>query len=136
MMTENVKQFIEENITTIEQEDWQKLFDAWYFTYSMIDRDVDFKQLKELFDIFRESGINLAKESETARESLIVKYMHEYVEEMQFMQEETVSWAGAINNLHSRLGVNLLDTKKLFEAVCDSNGLEPTTDDKLRYKLK
>ena len=29
-MTDNVKQFIEENITTIEQEDWQKLFDKWY----------------------------------------------------------------------------------------------------------
>lgn len=135
-MTDNVKQFIEENITTIEQQDWQKLFDTWYFTYSMMDRDVDYKQLKELFDIFRESGINLAKESEIARESLIVKYMHEYVEEMQFMQEEAVTWAGAINNLHSRLGVNLLDTKKLFKAVCESNGLEPTDDNKIRYKLK
>lgn len=135
-MTDNVKQFIEENITTIEQQDWQKLFDTWYFTYSMMDVNVDYKQLQELFDIFRESGINLAKESEVARQSLIVKYMHEYVEEMQFMQEETVSWAGAVNHLHSRLGVNLLDTKKLFKAVCESNGLEPTDDNKIRYKLK
>ena len=135
-MTDNVKQFIEENITTIEQEDWQKLFDDWYFSYSMMDRDVDYKQLQELFDIFRESGINLAKESETARESLIVKYIHEYVEEKQFMQEETVTWAGAVNNLHSRLGVNLLDIKKLFRSVCESDGLEPTDDNKIRYKLK
>jgi hypothetical protein len=135
-MTENVKKFIEDNIEIIEQQDWEKLFEDWYFGYSMMDVDVDYKQLKELFDIFRESGINLAKESETARESLIVKYMNEYVEEKQFLEEETVTWAGAVNNLHSRLGVNLLDTKKLFEAVCDSNGLEPTTDDKLRYKLK
>ena len=87
-MTDNVKQFIEENIKTIEQEDWQKLFDDWYIVYSMMDVNVDYKQLQELFDIFRESGINLAKESETARQSLIVKYMHEYVEEMQFMEEE------------------------------------------------
>lgn len=135
-MTDNVKQFIEENITTIEQQDWQKLFDDWYFVYSMMDRDADYKQLQELFDIFRESGINLAKESETARQSLIVKYMNEYVEEMQFMEEETVTWAGAVNSLHSRLGVNLLDTKKLFRSVCDSKNLEPTTDDKIRYKLK
>lgn len=135
-MTDNVKQFIEENITTIEQEDWEKLFDNWYFSYFMMDRDVDFKQLQELFDIFKESGINLAKESETARESLIVKYMHEYVEEKQFMEEETVTWAGAVNNLHSRLGVNLLVTKKLFKSVCDANGLEPTDDNKIRYKLK
>lgn len=135
-MTENVKQFIEENITTIEQEDWQELFDDWYIIYSMMDVNVDYKQLQELFDIFKESGINLAKESETARESLIVKYMHEYVEEKQFMQEETVSWAGAVNSLHSRLGVNLLDTKKLFKSVCDANGLEPTDDNKIRYKLK
>ena len=135
-MTDNVKQFIEENITTIEQEDWQKLFDDWYFGYSMMDRDVDYNQLKELFDIFRGAGINLDKESELARQSLIVKYMHEYVEEMQFMAEETVSWAGAVNSLHSRLGVNLLDTKKLFQSVCDANGLEPTDDNKIRYKLK
>ena len=135
-MTDNVKQFIEENIKTIEQEDWQKLFDDWYIVYSMMDVNVDYKQLQELFDIFRESGINLAKESETARESLIVKYMHEYVEDKQFMQEETVTWAGAVNNLHSRLGVNLIDTKKLFKSVCDANGLEPTDDNKIRYKLK
>ena len=135
-MTDNVKQFIEENITTIEQQDWQKLFDDWYIVYSMIDVNVDYKQLQELFDIFRESGINLAKESEAAREALIVKYMHEYVDEMQFMEEETVTWAGAVNSLHSRLGVNLLDTKKLFKSVCDANGLEPTDDNKIRYKLK
>ena len=135
-MTDNVKQFIEENIKTIEQEDWQRLFDDWDISYSMMNRDVDYRQLQELFDIFKESGINLAKESETARQSLIVKYMHEYVEEKQFMQEETVTWAGAVNNLHSRLGVNLLDTKKLFKSVCDANGLEPTDDNKIRYKLK
>ena len=135
-MTDNVKHFIEENITTIEQQDWQKLFDDWYISYSMMDVNEDYKQLQELFDIFKESGINLAKESETARESLIVKYMHEYIEEMQFIEEDTVTWAGAVNQLYSRLGVNLLDTKKLFRVVCDSNGLEPTDDNKIRYKLK
>lgn len=135
-MTENVKQFIEENITTIEQQDWQKLFDDWYFSYSMMNRDVDYNQLKELFDIFRESGINLAKESERARQALIVKYMHEYVEEMQFIGEETVSYVGAINSLHSKLGVNLIDMKNLFISVCESNGLTPTADSKVRYKLK
>lgn len=135
-MTDNVKQFIEENITTIEQEDWQALFDYWYIGYSMIDVNVDYKQLQELFDIFRESGINLSKESETARQSLIVKYMHEYVEEMQFRGEEAVTWAGAVNSLHSRLGVNLLDTKNLFRSVCESDGLEPTSDNKIRYRFK
>ena len=135
-MTDNVKQFIEENITTIEQQDWQKLFDEWYFRYSMMNVEVDYKQLKELFDIFRESGINLAKESETARESLIVKYMNEYVEEEQFMNEETVTWAAAVNSLHSRLGVNLIDTKNLFRSVCETKGLEPTSDNRIRYKLK
>ncbi len=102
----------------------------------MMDVNEDCKQLQELFDIFKESGINLAKESELARESLIVKYMHEYIEEMQFIEEDTVTWAGAVNQLYSRLGVNLLDTKKLFRVVCDSNGLEPTDDNKIRYKLK
>ena len=135
-MTDNVKQFIEENIKTIEQEDWQRLFDDWYISYSMMNRDVDYRQLQELFDIFRVSGINLDKESEAARHSLIVKYMHEYVEEMQFMEEKTVTLAGAINNLHSRLGVDLIDTKKLFASVCDADGLEPTNDIKVQYKLK
>lgn len=135
-MTEIVKRFIEDNIETIEQQDWQKLFEDWYFGYSEMNRDVDYKQLKELFDIFKASGINLAEESETARQSLIVKYMHEYVEESQGIGEDTVTWAGAVNSLYSRLGVNLLDTKKLFRSVCDANGLEPTDDNKIRYKLK
>ena len=135
-MTENVKRFIEDNIEIIEQQDWEKLFEDWYYGYSMMDIEVDYKQLKELFDIFRESGINLAKESETARESLIVKYMNKYVEEKQFLEEEIVTWAAAVNYLHSRLGVNLLDMKKLFISVCESNGLSPTDDNKVRYKLK
>ena len=135
-MTENVKRFIEDNIEIIEQQDWEKLFEDWYFSYSMMDVEVDYKQLKELFDIFRESGINLAKESETARESLIVKYMNEYVEEKQFLEEETVTWAAAVNSLHSRLGVNLIDTKNLFRSVCETKGLEPTSDNRIRYKLK
>lgn len=135
-MTENVKRFIEDNIEIIEQQDWEKLFEDWYFGYSMMDVEVDYKQLKELFDIFRESGINLAKESETARESLIVKYMNEYVEEKQFLEEETVTWAAAVNSLHSRLGVNLIDTKNLFRSVCEAKGLEPTSDNGIRYKLK
>ena len=135
-MTDNVKRFIEENITTIEQQDWEKLFEDWYFVYSTINMDADYKQLQELFDIFRESGINLAKESKEARQSLIVKYMNEYIEEMQFMEEEAVTWAGAVNSLHSKLGVNLLDTKKLFRSVCDGNRLEPADDNRIRYKLK
>lgn len=135
-MTENVKRFIEDNIEIIEQQDWEKLFEDWYFGYSMMDVNVDYKQLKELFDIFRESGINLAKESETARESLIVKYMNEYVEEKQFLEEETVTWAAAVNSLHSRLGVNLIDTKNMFRSVCEAKGLEPTSDNRIRYKLK
>lgn len=135
-MTDNVKQFIEENITTIEQEDWQKLFDDWYIGYSMVNRNVDYNQLQELFDIFRESGINLAEESRLARESLVVKYMHEYIEGRQFVGEAAVTCAGAINSLHSRLGINLLDAKKLFISLCDTNGLEPTDDNKMRYKLR
>lgn len=135
-MTDHVKRFIEENIELIEKEDWEKLFHDWYFRYFIMDVNVDYKQLQELFEIFRDSGINLAKESETARQSLIVKYMHEYIEEMQFRGEETVTWAEAVNSLHSMLGVNLLDTKKLFRSVCDANGLERTDDYKIRYKLK
>ena len=135
-MTDNVKQFIEENITTIEHEDWQKLFDDWYFRYSMRNVEVDYKQLQELFQIFSASGINLRKQSELARESLIVKYMQEYIEEQQFLEEEAVTWAGAVNSLRSRLGIHLIDTNKLFRSVCDANGLEPTNDNKIRYKLK
>ena len=135
-MTDNIKQFIEENITTIEQQDWQKLFEEWYSGYFMIDRDVDYTQLQELFNIFGKSGINLSEESETARQSLIIKYMNEYIEEMQFIKKETVTWAGAVNSLHSRLGLTLVDTMKLFRSACDAEGLEPTDDNKIRYKLR
>ena len=135
-MTENVKQFIEENITTIEQQNWRKLFEDWYFVYSMLDRNVDYNQLQELFEVFRKSGINLAKESEQARLSFIQDCIREYIDGMKFMEEETVSWAGAVNFLHSRLGVNLLDIKQLFRSVCEAEGLVPTTNDKIRYILK
>lgn len=135
-MTENVKKFIEENITTIEQQNWRKLFEDWYFVYSMLDRNVDYNQLQELFEVFRKSGINLAKESEQARLSFIQDLIRAYIDEMRFMEEESVSWAGCVNDLQSRLGVNLLDIKQLFRSVCEAEGLKPTTIDKIRYILK
>ena len=135
-MTENVKQFIEENITTIEQQNWRKLFEDWYFIYSTTDVSVDYGQLEELFEVFREAGINLAEASELDRQSFIQDLIRAYIDDMRFMEEESVSWAGTVNSLQSRLGVNLLDIKQLFRSVCEAEGLKPTTNDKIRYILK
>ena len=135
-MTEDVKKFIEDKITTIEQQNWRKLFEDWYFSYSSINRDEDYKQLQELFDVFQESGIDLAKESEQARQSFIQDCIREYIDDMKFMEEKSVSFSGCINDLNSKLGVNLSDLRKLFSSVCEAEGLVPTTNDKIRYILK
>ena len=112
-MTDNVKQFIEQNIDLIDQHDWPAVFNIWYTKYHMFDRTADTLQLRELFDVLQEVGI-LPHEHIAARENLITDYLNDYIEEAIFENAKTITAVGAINSLHSWLGVSMLRLKAQY----------------------
>lgn len=134
-MTEHVKQFIEQNIELIEDHNWTALFDKWYTKYVMFDHVVDDLQLRELFDILQEIGI-LPHEHRAAREDLITHYFNDYIDESIFENAKTITAIGAINSLHSWLGVPLIGLKAQFVDMCKQRGFKMVHDAmKGRFKL-
>ena len=134
-MNQNVKEFIEQNIDLIEQQDWTKLFDKWYTKYYMFNKTADALQLRELFDVLQEIGI-LPHEHRAAREDLITDYLNDYIDESIFENAKTITAVGAINSLHSWLGVPLTGLKAQFVDMCKQRGFELLPDPtKGRFKL-
>ena len=116
-MNNNVKQFIEKHINLIEEEDWKTLFNKWYTTWYMFDTVADDLQLRELFDVLQSADI-LPNKHESARKFLITKEMNNYIDDMIFEAQDSVRFVGATNNLHSRLGFNLIELKEMFIDLC------------------
>ena len=134
-MNQNVKEFIEQNIELIDQQDWTKLFDKWYTKYYMFDKTVDNTQIIELFDVLQEIGI-LPHEHRMAREELIIHYFNEYIEDQLFESAKTITASGAILALHSWLGVPMIGLKAQFVDMCKQRGFELLPDNtKGRFKL-
>ena len=135
-MNQNVKEFIEQNIDLIEEHNWTALFDTWYTRYYMFDKiAADDFQLLELFAILQEIGI-LPNEHRTAREELLIKYFNEYIDESIFENAKTITAVGAINSLHSWLGMPLIGLKAQFVDMCKQRGFEQLQDPtKGRFKL-
>ena len=126
-MNRNVKTFIEHNIELIEEHNWTALFDQWYTKYHMFDRSVDLLMLRELFDVLQEIGI-LPNEHRAAREELIAKYFNEYIDDKIFENEKIITAGGAINALHSYLGLSLLELKSKFIDICTQRGFKVDSD--------
>ena len=126
-MTDNVKRFIEQNIDLIDQHDWPAVFNMWYTKYHMFDNTADTLQLRELFDVLQEIGI-LPREHIAAREDLITDYLNDYIDEAIFENAKTITPVGAINSLHSWLGVSMLRLKAQFVNICKQRGFEMLPD--------
>lgn len=122
-MNQNVKEFIEQNIDLIDQHDWPAVFNKWYTKYYMFDKTADNLQLRELFDVLQEIGI-LPHEHQEAREDLITDYFNDYIDNSIFENAQTVTAVGAINSLHSCLGVSLIALKAHFVDMCRQRGFK------------
>lgn len=134
-MREKVKNFIEENIIALENEDYATAFEKWYNEYPTLDRNEDYYALKELFAIFSEAGIDLRKNSYPARVEILKGHIPEYFDDMSFENKDSVTVVGTLNSLDSFLGIDLLELKQIFKEVCDSLDMVPTSELKVRYKL-
>lgn len=133
-MTEVTKKFIEDQITVIESGNYKELFQLWYDEYGG-PTEQDWNNLNDLFKSFKEVGIYLDVDSKQARYEIILDYMIMYIRDQQFLNEEYVTLAGAVNSLFSRLHFGLIDLKKIFEDAVAQCGLKMTTGTGLRAKL-
>ena len=122
-MNQNVKEFIEQNIDLIDQHDWPAVFNKWYTKYYMFDKTADNLQLRELFDVLQEIEI-LPYDHQEAREDLITDYINDYIDESIFENAQTITSVGAINSLHSWLGISLIGLKAQFVDLCTQRGFK------------
>ena len=97
-MDVDVKQFIEENIDLIEQENWQALYEAWYNdAYGGIQQDS--VRIDELNDALWGAGVTNLKATVDARKSVMTKVIDEIIDDWIY-ENETGLWNGSYNFLN------------------------------------
>ena len=78
-MTKHIKNFIEENILEIENEDWYGVFFSWYLHWSTYDVMIDRLLMNELFNILKNAFDNVMFDSLDARIIIVQDAMEEYI---------------------------------------------------------
>lgn len=104
-MTDHVKNFIEENIEFIEEEDWRGVFLSWYLHFGLGDNIKDLKYINELFDILQTVYPNVQVDSYDDRMEIIVDNFVDYIHMKENDADAVkVTWTGAHDYLLSGLG--------------------------------
>ena len=122
-MYEIIKDFIENNISYIETENWEYLFMEYYENYSnLVDTYMDARQLTDLFNVFEECGIPLEDASREARFRVIENAMAGYIDGTfkNNTDIESISMTKCVNQLYSRLNLRLAELRQCFEHAADS----------------
>lgn len=121
-MKEVVKEFIEDTIFLVEDENYYEMFSIWYNHY--VDTSSSFEDavnLDDLFKTFSAAGINLYKESEEARKQVLWEYMYEYMEDRLFTtKDKEITLTDAMSRLKSKLYVSAIDINKIFKDVAET----------------
>ena len=98
-MDADVKQFIEENINYIEENNWEQVFLNWYEdAYGGLEQDKS--RINELNDALWEAGITNLKETENARKAVMTRVLEVIIDDW-IWQNETFVWNGSYNYLNS-----------------------------------
>ena len=117
-MNQIVKEFIEDNIIALENEDYRSAFFSWYLHY-VPDKSKDYINLQELFHVFSNIGIDLYNDSAEARKSIIADEMYAYIDGVFTDDPDcmNISLTEAANHLNSKLDVRLVEINELFKVV-------------------
>ena len=140
-MDADVKQFIENNITYIEDYNWEKVFLNWYNdAYGGLEQDK--VRIDELNDALWEAGITNLKETVNARKSVMTKVIEEIIEDW-IWENETGQWNGSYNYLNSLwiidvqlasdLGLDIDVIKELIHNVAMSKDFNKYTNQDAYY---
>ena len=134
-MNEFVKNFVETSIDFIDLEDWDGLYREWYKKGNK-ESNSDSLLLNELFEVLSMIGFKDLKDSTyDIRRNIIQEKFKEYILLEKYRKAEYISWAGSVNHLNSRLGVGLIDLRRLFRAALEELDITPESDTFLRARL-
>lgn len=124
-MTEFIKEFIEENIHFIEQDEWEHVFLNWYNSAEDIWPD-DSDEFKQFINILLDAGIDPDLDE-------IESVLYDEIEFMMDVEKNSImntnhhiSVFQVMNKLNSRLGYNEQDIKRIMNNIANKLGMHYT----------
>lgn len=116
-----VKEFIEDTIFLVEDENYYEMFSMWYNHYVDTSSIEDASNLDTLFKTFSAAGIDLYEESEKARKQVLWEHMYDYMQDCLFTtKDEEITLTDAMSILKSRLYVSAIDINKIFKDAAET----------------
>ena len=135
MITKHIKDFIEENITYIENEDWYGVFFSWYLHWGTFNLEKDKALISELFGVLRKAFDNVMFDSLDARKTIVQDAMEEYINaRADNSNAVTVSYTAAVDNLNSRLALERDDLLEVFRDAAKQCGFDANNSLVIRLK--
>ena len=128
-MTNSVKEFIEENIDSIDAQSWDDVIEAWYENFSS-DFFFSDDYFVEFAETLQTAGINFMTLSENARKefmsNLIDQILHDELESMSFRGNDEVKKSDILLHIDCALGFTEQELDQIMEDVAtNSYNLEP-----------
>ena len=115
----SVKKFIEDNITYIEQQDWETVWKNWYTL-------CDDYYVEEFIEALESADIHIDEDSVKARMDIIEKNVEEIVSNM-LLERNSIMPNRVVIKLNSWLGVPEDVMLKIIDHVCESKKLHKAT---------
>ena len=122
-MTDNVKEFIEDNIDAIEEKDWDKVIEQWYSNASsnFVYNDDDFNELSQVMST---AGIDFMQETLKARtefmKNIFSQLLHEELEGMTWRGNNEIKKSDILMTLDSDLGFIREDLEPILDDVAEN----------------
>ena len=128
-MNAHIKNFIEENIQEIENEDWYGVFFSWYLHWSTYDVIKDKSLINELFGVLNKAFDNVMFDSLDARMIIVQDAMEEYINgRATNPHSNNISFTAAADALNSRLDLEADTLLKIFKDAAKSCGFIVSND--------
>ena len=128
-MNKHIKNFIEENIQEIENEDWYGVFFSWYLHWATYDVVKDKTLLNELFSVLNKAFDNVMFDSLDARTIIIQDAMEEYINaRASNPYANNISFTAVCDALNSRLDFAADTLLKIFKDAAKTCGFIVAND--------
>ena len=128
-MTKHIKNFIEENIHEIENEDWYGVFFSWYLHWATYDVIKDKRLLSELFGVLKKAFDNVMFDSLDFRMIIVQDAMEEYINaRANNPHANNISFTAVCDALNSRLDLEADTLLKIFKDAAKSCGFIVSND--------
>ena len=128
-MTKHIKDFIEENIQEIENEDWYGVFFSWYLHWATYNTIKDTELIDELFDVLENAFDNVIFDSLDAREIIVQDAMEEYINaRANNPHADNISFTAVTDALNSHLNLDVGTLLTIFKDAAKSCGFVVSND--------